>query len=79
MSVSTLSYADTFEPLPHCYKPTKPLLLSTRYHKARYDRDVQEYQRCIKAFITEQEEAIKIHTQAMQKALNSWQEFSQTK
>ena len=72
-------YADNFEPLPHCYKPTKPLWLATSYYKHRYDRDIEEYQRCMKAFIVDQERAAKVHTQAAQKALKTWNDFAQDK
>jgi len=77
--VSVTSYADNFEPLPHCYKPNKPLWLAAAYYKNRYNRDIEEYQRCMKAFIEDQENAIKIHTQAAQKALETWNNFAQKK
>ncbi|MCW8930373.1 MAG: hypothetical protein OQL19_09065 [Gammaproteobacteria bacterium] len=79
MGSSVTSYADSFEPLPHCYKPTKPLWLATSYYKTRYNRDVEEYQRCMKSFIVAQENAVKIHTQAAQNALKTWNEFVQSK
>ncbi len=77
--LASVSYADTFEPTPHCYKPTEPLWLATSYYKSRYTRDVDEYQRCMKAFIVAQERAVKIHTQAAQAALKTWNDFSQNK
>ncbi len=70
------SYADSFQPLPHCYKPSQPLWLASESYKARYKRDVTEYQDCMKAFIVEQERAVKIHTQAAQQALKTWNDFA---
>jgi len=70
------SYADNFQPLPHCYKPSKPLWLASGFYKARYKRDVTDYQDCMKAFIVDQERAVKIHTQAAQQALKTWNDFA---
>ncbi len=70
------SYADNFEPLPYCYKPNKPLWLATGYYQARYKRDVEGYQRCMKAFIVTQERAVNVHTKAAQKALQTWNDFA---
>lgn len=74
--ISINTFADSYGPLPHCYKPTKPLWLATVYYRNRYTRDVSEYQRCMKAFIVDQERAVKIHTHAAQAALTSWNEFA---
>ncbi len=74
-SFSLFSHADTYESLPHCYKPTEPLWMATSYYKERYQRDVEEYQRCMQAFIESQENAVKIHARAAQKAQKTQQEF----
>lgn len=77
--LSLFSHADTYESLPHCYKPSEPLWMATSYYKKRYERDVEEYQRCMKAFIEAQENAVKIHTRAAQKAQKSHSEFFRNK
>ncbi len=77
--LASSSYADSFEPTPHCYRPTEPLWLATVYYRNRYTAEVEEYQRCMKAFIVQQEHAVLIHTQAAQKALQTWNEFAQKK
>ena len=77
--ISVNTYADNFGPLAHCYKPTKPLWLATAYYKERYNQDVEDYQHCMKAFIRAQEAAVKIHTQAAQQALQTWNDFVQEK
>ena len=74
---SSSSFADSFEIVPHCYEPSQPLWLATSYYKTRYNSDVEEYQRCMKAFITTQERAINIHTLAAQKALETWNDFAE--
>jgi hypothetical protein len=76
---SASSTADMFEPIPFCYKPTKPLWLSTPYYERRYQRDVNDYQRCMKDFILSQELAAKVHGQAARKALQSWEQFTKKK
>jgi len=77
MAVSASAYADSFEPQPHCYQPTQPLWLATVYYKNRYNDDIEKYQHCMKEFIEDQESAVKVHTQAAQKALKSWNDFAQ--
>jgi len=48
--VSVQSYSQE-EEIDYCYKPSKPLFLSTSQSKKRYAEDLQEYQRCQQYFI----------------------------
>ncbi len=77
--ISMISFADNFEPLPHCYKPNKPLWMASSYYKKRYNNDAEQYQRCMKSFIKSQEIAAEIHTLAAQKALETWNDFANNK
>lgn len=76
MGVSVSGQADSYEPVAHCYQPEKPLMFSTRYYKNRYAQDVEEYHRCLKAFIKHQEYAAKMHKESAIKALKTWNDFS---
>ncbi len=68
--------ADTYEPVAHCYKPSKPLMFSTGYYKNRYNQDVADYQTCLKTFIEHQEYAAKMHKEAAKNALKIWNDFA---
>ncbi len=76
MGLCVSSQADTYEPVSHCYKPSKPLMFATRYYKDRYTRDVEEYQSCLKTFIEHQEYAAKMHKEAASNALKTWNDFA---
>jgi len=76
IGLSALSHADTYEPVAHCYKPSKPLFFASRQYKDRYRDDVQEYHSCLNTFIKHQELAAKMHTEAAQNALKTWNDFS---
>ena len=77
LGLSASSHADTYEPVPHCYKPSKPLFFASRHYKDRYRIDVEEYQSCLKKFIQHQELAAKMHTEAAQNALKTWNDFAE--
>jgi len=72
-------YADLYEPVPHCYQPSKPLWLAAEKYQQRYELDVEQYQTCIKLFIKKQQNAVQVHTLAAQKALKTWNDFIKEK
>ena len=75
MGLSSLSYADTYEPVAHCYEPNKPLIFSTKRYKEHYISDVADYKLCLKTFIEKQQQAAQKHQEAAQNALKTWNEF----
>lgn len=77
--ISVSVYADLYEPVPHCYQPSKPLWFASADYKNRYDTDVNLYHDCIKAFILKQEIAAEKHSLAAQKAIKIWNEFVKNK
>lgn len=79
MGFSVSSYADLYEPVPHCYQPSKPLWFASSDYKERYDNDVNEYHSCMKKFIQKQEIAAKKHNQAAQDAIAAWNDFVKNK
>ena len=48
----------------YCYKPSKPLFLSTVKTKKRYAEDMQEYQRCKEYFVEMQQHSARIKQEA---------------
>ncbi len=75
MGAYSLVFADIYEPVPQCYKPAKPLWFATSLYQKRYDDDVKQYHDCLKAFIKKQTYAAKMHSNAAQNALNTWNRF----
>ena len=79
MVISVSAYADLYEPVPHCYQPSKPLWFASSDYKERYDNDINEYHTCMKKFIQKQEIAAKKHNQAAQDAIAIWNDFVKNK
>jgi len=52
------------EETDYCYKPSKPLFLSTANSKKRYAEDMQEYQRCKQYFVEMQQHSARIKQEA---------------
>lgn len=76
MGLTVLSHADTYEPIAHCYKPSKPLMFASSHYKNRYTQDVEVYRICLKTFIEHQENAAKMHQEAAKNALKTWNDFA---
>ena len=60
---------------PSCSKPYKPDQFNTQAELDKYNTDVQQYQRCLYDFVTEQEEAIQRHQHAANNAIDEWNSF----
>lgn len=71
--------ADHYQPIPHCYEPSKPLWLASLNYQQRYDYDVQQYEMCLRKFIEAQKNAVKTHSQAAQSVLEALTEFRKSK
>lgn len=61
----------------YCYKPEKPLWLSTRIHQKQYEEDMQEYERCKKHFYQVQKNIAKMKLDSEQRSREVLQEFEQ--
>ena len=61
----------------YCYKPEKPLWLSTRIHQKEYEEDMQEYERCKKHFYQVQKNIAKMKLESEQRSQEIQQEFEQ--
>lgn len=79
MGFSVSSHADLYEPVPHCYEPSKLLWFASSAYKERYENDVNGYHTCMKEFILKQENSAKRHAKAAQDAIKTWNEFVKNK
>jgi len=64
LTLLVLTPANAQEETNYCYKPSKPLFLSTAKTKKRYAEDMQEYQRCKEYFIEMQQRSARIKQEA---------------
>lgn len=60
---------------PSCSKPYKPDQFNSQAELDDFNTDVQQYQRCLYDFVTEQEEAIQRHQRAANNAIDEWNSF----
>ena len=67
--------ADQIEPSHFCRKPHKPYEINDQMELNQFMDDVERYKRCIAAFVQEQEEAVLIHQQASQNAIDEWNRY----
>ena len=67
--------ADTFQPSPSSYKPTKPYKFTSQWEVDSYNNDVERYKQCIKAFVEEQQLAAATHKRAAAEAIEQWNNF----
>jgi len=57
-------------PADYCYKPEKPLLLSTSDRKKLYDEDLKEYKKCKQSFIEMYERISQMQKDSEETTLN---------
>ena len=71
--------ADIFSNDPSCLKPYKPLFTDDKNHNDflfnMYKLDVERYKSCIETFIEDEENQIKNHREAQEKAIDAWNHF----
>jgi len=67
--------ADMFAPSHYCSKPFKPYSFEDENEISAFQDEVDTYRMCINDFIDEQEEAIRAHQEAMEDAINEWNNF----
>ncbi len=61
----------------YCYKPEKPLWLSTRIHQKQYEEDMQEYERCKEHFYQVQQNIAKMKQHSEQRSKEIEKEYEQ--
>lgn len=75
-SLSVSSHTRLQSGLTHyCSKPFKPYRFNSEWEVIAFNNEVDSYRICIRAFVSEQEEAIKIHKRAAQEAIDEWNNF----
>jgi len=71
------SMANEFPPSHMCFKPKPPLFLASHEHREQFSNDTLRYESCLKKFIQEQHEAIRMHESAIEQTKQEWDKFSQ--
>lgn len=69
------AYGDMSPPAHKCIRPLKQTAFATQAQLERYKVEVELYRSCLEAFIKEQEQAIEVHRQAAQQAIDEWNKF----
>jgi hypothetical protein len=73
-----LANADMFQPSPACYKPRKPYKFNSKWEIDDFYAQVERYKRCISDFIEEQKQAIQVHQNAADEAVDEWNRYVKT-
>ena len=68
-------FADMYSPSPSCSKPYKPYQFNSQWELDAFNRDVENYKRCITNFINEQNEASEHHKEAANNAIEEWNRY----
>ena len=69
------SISDSYAPSHYCRKPYKPYEFNSQFEIDAYMGEVERYKRCIMHFIEEQEDAMEVHREAAEEALEEWNRF----
>ena len=77
IGLSHFSYADRYVPTHLCFKPEKPIFISSVYQQEKYKKDVTTFKFCIREFVKNQERSMLIHQEAIKKSTSDWNEFVQ--
>lgn len=80
MASDAQKYPDTLEDssvTDYCYKPQKPLWLTTAIHKKQYKEDMQEYERCKKHFYQVHQNIAKMKSESEQRSKVIQKEFEE--
>ena len=75
IGIFTTANADIITPCHSCSKPYKPYEFSSQYEIDNFRNEVEAYKRCLNDFIDEQNEAIRMHQNAAQEAIDDWNNF----
>lgn len=72
------AHAHTMAPTPACFAPHKPYQFTSKYEVEAFQRDVEQYKRCILEFVEEQQRASQAHRRAAEEAVEEWNRFVST-
>ena len=75
--IPALSIANEYPPTHMCFKPKPPLFMASSQHKEQFIRDSKRYEDCLKQFVRDQYEAIRMHETAIQQSSAEWDKFAQ--
>ncbi|BCD83699.1 hypothetical protein PSm6_01060 [Pseudomonas solani] len=74
--ISPAVFAESATPHHDCKRPDVPAQFRDEAHRDQFTRDVDSYNKCITAFVTEQNEAVRKHREAALKATEEWNAFA---
>ena len=77
LSISQTLFADRYVLRHLCFKPEKPLFMASFFQHELYKKDVENYESCIKQYISEQKRAIVSHQEAIKEAAGDWKIFEE--
>ena len=58
-----------------CFKPIKPYEFQSQWEVDMFNDEVDMYRICIQQFVSEQEDAIRNHSRALDEAIDEWNDF----
>ena len=73
--VAAPASADMFTPSHSCSKPHKPYQFDSEWELENFKSDVETYKRCISDFVDEQRQAIRMHQNAAEGAIDEWNRY----
>lgn len=73
---SPVVLAETAQPSHNCTKPAIPAQFKDQAEADQFSHDVEGYNKCISAFVEEQNEAVRTHRAAAQQATEEWNAFA---
>lgn len=77
LALPVAAVADDWTPRHRCMKPVKPFQFTSEFQVRSYKDEVEEYERCIDAFVRKQKAAVEAHREAAKQAVNEWNLFVQ--
>jgi len=68
--------ADLYVSGHSCHKPIKPYKFNSRYELDNFNANVKRFKECIVEFIDKQNDAVKTHNEAAEKAIKDWNDYA---
>jgi hypothetical protein len=75
MSCPLQTIADSYADSPSCYRPSKPYEFTSQWEVDSFNDEVYAYKSCINDFIEEQQDGIDEHQEAINSAIEEWNNF----
>lgn len=66
---------DRWQASHSCFKPIKSYEFQSQWEVDMFNNEVDMYRICIQQFVSEQEDAIRNHSRALDEAIDEWNDF----